>query len=524
MSPLPDIQLPQSTPVEPRSAPGPLPAEAGYGGKTAGGLNIAANFLHGWLASKDVAEDKMQKQAQFEISTAWGSYQNMQAMASDPTLPEDQRKTAAGNLSNSYQNWINAIQRYTQPSDKKKKGGILSRMGGAMKAQKPQFGTEDLLSMYQSPQMVKLMSTPRGPSADQQIDAIKLKDAQRTDKQLDDVADKTQKLEGILSKGISTDADRESAVTALTGLQAARGDINTIPDPRAEAAKRDADLATNKLQQQLSTDALGAYDKKQRGLPLSPTEENLLSAYVPQGKTDPFSIYQNLIGKTATNKLTGKPVEIKNDRDAQDLYLSDQAYWAKVGRAPTEYEEQTADVKAAIRSKLKADTGQDPTDDQVRSKWLEMTTGTKPAAAKQIPTAEKSAIQQQVYTDVQANPRYKKFVGDGQAKGSLTIKPRNQFNKDDQAEYDNMLQEVGHQLSDRGYSAEDIREVTGGAGFGKDYGMTPPPTINHAGKTKKYRVSSNGQTVDQEMTDDEAAAARKSYPNWKIEEAPAGGL
>ena len=507
--------------------PEPLPAEAGYAGKPGQAANLIGNFLHGWMAGKDVSEQKMRQKAQYEVGAAWNTYQQAQQRASDPSLSQEDRQVAAQNIGKAYNLWLDTIGRYVGPDQgqgKKggKKQGIMGRLGGAFKAEKPQLATEDLLALYRNPAMVKMMTTPQGPTAEQQKQQIELQQARRLEDTAKQVDEKTKSLNTILEKGANlTDDDRANAVNTLTQIQALQGNLKDIPDPRADQAKKTAEQATAKLQAQMSTDALSAYDKKQRGLPLSPTEERLLSAYLPEGKTDPFTIYQNMIGKRTTNKLTGKPVDVKDDHDAMDLYLSDQAYWAKVGRNPTEYEMQSADTKAAIRSKLRIDLGHEPTDDEIKSKWLDLTTGPKVATEKprNIPTAEKAAIQQSVYRDLAVNDRWKRFTDVPDSKtGLVRILPRSRFNKDDQKEYDNMMNEIGSQLADHGLSAEDIREVTGSAGFGQ-YQMGATPGVTHAGPTKKYRVRRGNESVEQEMTADEVAALKKAYPNWTVEES-----
>lgn len=528
----PPLAIPEATPVTPRSFQTETQAAPPGGTKAGAVANIAANFLHGMLAGKDVKERKMQETAQFSIQSAWQTYQQLQATASDPSAPEDARKMATANLGKAYQVWINNVEQYTQPGDKPKKKGVkgfMSRMGGNLTAQKPTMGTEDMLALYKSPAMVQMMSQPHGPSPEQQKAQIELQQTKKASDQMDQIDAKTKQLNSILEKGVSTDEDRANATKTLAQIQALKGELKDVPDPLSDKAKRardQADAAEGQLKSKMATDASAAYDKKQRGLPLSPTEQQILSAYLPEGKTDPFQIYQNMIGKRATNKLTGRPVDVKDDRDALDLYLSDQAYWAKVGRNPTEYEMQSAETKAAIKSSLKMQLGREPNDDEIRTKWLDLTYGPKPGSTKdqKIPGPEKVNIAQSVYNDLSSNDRWKKFVEPGAGKGSLRLKPRSQFNKDDQGEYDQMLQEVGHQLADRGFSSEDIREVTGSGGFGMSPTPGPlpgKPGAKGIGATKKYKMTSGKQTIEEEMTPDEMEAMKKAYPGWKVEEVVA---
>jgi hypothetical protein len=543
MSP-PPLQIPEATPVAPRSFQAETQTAPPGGNKAGGAANIAANFLHGMLAGKDVKERKMQETAQFSISSAWQTYQQLQATASDPSAPEDARKMATANLGKAYQVWINNVEQYTQPGGQpKKKGikGVMSRMGGALTAQKPTMGTEDMLELYKSPQMIQMMSQPHGPSPEQQIAQIQLQQTKKASDQMDAIDAQTKTLTESLGKDMSSDDNRSKAVSELSKLQALKGELKDVPDPlsdRAKKARDEADVSEAKLKGKLSDAAMVAYDKKQQGLPLSPTEERLLSAYLPEGKTDPFQIYQNMIGKRATNKLTGREMDVKDDRDALDLYLSDQAYWAKVGKNPTEYEQQSKETKDAIRSSLRGEYGREPSDDEVRSKWLNLTYGSKKEdKPRQIPTAEKSNISQSIYNDMSSNDRWKEFVEPGTGKGSLRLKPRSQVAKDRQSEYDDMLQHVGSQLKDRGFSDEDIREVTGSPGFGPSNMSQTPPSMSGkispkgVGPTKKYKVSSGSQSTEEEMTQQEADEMKKANPNWKVEESggqgtgsPAGGL
>jgi hypothetical protein len=528
----PPLQIPDATPVTPRSFQSETQFPPPGGTKAGGVANMAANFLHGMLAAKDVGERKKQETAQFSISSAWQMYQQLQATASDPSAPEDARKQATANLGKAYQVWVHNVEQYTQPGDKpKSKGakGVLSRMGGALTAQKPTLGTEDMLALYKSPQMIQMMSQPHGASPEQQTAQLKLQEEQRNQEQLKKADEINKQLTEALGH-TDTPEGRIKAAQLLQQQQALTGQLKDIQDPRATELQRQAEESTAKLRNQMANDALPAYQKMQSGQPLNQAEKSVLSAYgITEEKPDPLQIYMSMKGKRATNKLTGQPVEVKDDRDALNLYMADQAYWNKVGEKPTAYEEQNADLKKNIKASLRLELGREPTDAEAAERWMQVNYSPKGSAAdkpRQLPTVEKGAIQQQVYSDLSSNDRWKKFVGEGSAKGSLRILPRSQFNKDDQAEYDQMLQEVGHQLADRGYSAEDIREVTGGAGFG----MSPtPPSMGKAGPkgvgpTKKYKVSSGGQTIEEEMTQDEVNAMKKAYPGWKVEEATAGSL
>lgn len=527
----PPIEIPAPTPVGPRPEPNQMAPASGTGhaGQFA---NIASNFLHGMLAGKDVHERKMQQTAQFSITSAWQTYQQLQATASDPSAPEDARKQATANLGKAYQVWIDNVERYTQPGGQpKKKGvkGVLSRMGGNLTAQKPQFGTEEMLQLYKSPQILQMMSQPHGPSPEQQQQQLQLQREKKTNEQMDQVDSVNKQLTGLLSNGVKTDEDREKAANLLAQQQALTGNLKEIPDPRATQLKREAENATLKLQSTMATDGMAAYEKKQRNQPLSPTEERVLSVYLPEGKTDPFTIYQNMIGKRATNKLTGRPVDVKDDRDALDLYLADQAYWNKVGQKPTAYEEQNADLKKNIKLALQKELGREPTEQEAAQKWMDITYPTKSGEKpRQIPTPEKAQIEQSIYNDLSSNKRWREFIEPGAGKSSLRIKARSAVNKDDQKEYDNMLQHVGSQLADRGFSAEDIREVTGSTGFG----MSPtPPSMNGGkpgpkgvGATKKFTITDGKQSTQEEMTQEEADDFKKKYPHYKIEAATAGGL
>ena len=493
--------------------------------------NLASNFLHGMLAGKDVNERKMQQTAQFSISSAWQTYQQMQATASDPSASEEARKMATSNLGKAYQVWIDNVERYTQPGGQpKKKGvkGVLSRMGGNLTAQKPQFGTEEMLQLYKSPQMMQMMSQPHGPSIEQQKQQLELAQVKKQGEQMDKVDAINKQLSDALGH-TDTEEGRIKASTLLQQQQALTGNLKDIQDPRATELQRQAETNTAKLKNQISVDALPAYQKMKQGIPLSPADKSVLSAFgITEEKPDPLEIYMNMKGKRATNKLTGRPVDITNDRDAMDLYLADQAYWNKVGQKPTAYEEQNADLKKNIKLALTKELGREPTEQEAAQKWMDITYPTKPGEKpRQIPSPEKAQVEQSIYNDLSSNKRWENFVEPGAGKGSLRIKARSAVNKDDQKEYDNMLQHVGSQLADRGFSAEDIREVTGSTGFGMS--PTPPsvtgkPGPKGVGATKKFTITDGKQSTQEEMTQEEADEFKKKYPHYKIEAATAGGL
>lgn len=521
----PPIEIPAATPVGPRPEPNQSAPASGTG-KAGQVANIAANFLHGMLAGKDVKERKMQQTAQFSISSAWQTYQQMQATASDPSASEDARKMATSNLGKAYQVWLDNVERYTQPGGQpKKKGvkGVLSRMGGNLTAQKPEFGTDEMLQLYKSPAMMQMMSQPHGPSMEQQQQQLQLQREKKANEQMDQVDSVNKQLTGLLSNGLKTDEDREKAAGLLSQQQALTGNLKEIPDPRAAQLKREAENATLKLQSTMATDGMAAYEKKQRGQPLSPTEERVLSVYLPEGKTDPFTIYQNMIGKRATNKLTGRPVDVKDEKAALDLYLADQAYWNKVGEKPTAYEQQNADLKKNIKLALTRELGHEPTEAEAAQKWMDITYPTKGTAQK-IPTPEKQAIQQRMYKDLGATKRFADFFESETLKDGQKVysrKPAGDMDEKTQKEFNNTMIAMHDYLADKGYSETDILEVTGQAGFGL---ATPPPSPPGprgkpvgVGPTKKYKVSSGGQAIEEEMTQDEVDAMKKAYPHWKVE-------
>jgi hypothetical protein len=529
----PPIQIPEATPVESMRSGG-AGANAQFpppGGTKAGAVaNIASSFLHGMLAGKDIKERKMQETAQFSISSAWQTYQQLQATASDPSATEEARKMATANLGKAYQVWINNVEQYTQPGGKsQKKGvkGVLSRVGGALTAQKPTMGTEDMLALYKSPQMVQMMSQPHGPTLEQQTAQLKLAEEKRNQEQLQKADEINKQLTEALGH-TDTPEGRIKASQLLQQQQALTGQLKDVQDPKTKELQAQAEQNELQLKSQMSKDAMPAYEKMQRGLPLTDAEKTVLGAYgIKEDKPDPLQIYMSMKGQRTTNKLTGRPVDVKNDRDAMDLYMADQAYWNKVGEKPTAYEEQNADLKRNIRMVFKAENGREPTEEEAAQRWMQVQYPPKTSAAdkpRQIPTEEKGAIQVAVYRDLQANPKWKEFVKTENVGSTVSprqvtrLVPHSGLSKEKQAQYDDMMKEVHNQLAARGFSEQDITEVTGG----REYQMegTPPSVANvKPGQAKKkYRVSYGGKTTEEEMTQSEIDGLKKDFPHFKVEE------
>lgn len=134
--------------VRPARPPEPLPPSAGWGGKTAGGLNIAASFLEGWMRGKQMHELAARKRADTEVAghrqmfvQAVQGYRDFVASEPKPTDPaklaewqakETNLKAAAAAAQ---QHYADVMQKYTFPEEQTAKGvkGKLKQFGSNVK-------------------------------------------------------------------------------------------------------------------------------------------------------------------------------------------------------------------------------------------------------------------------------------------------------------------------------------------------------------------------------------------------------
>ncbi len=153
--PLEPLPIPESREVQVRPAapPRPLPPGAGYAGKAGQGLNVAANFLHGWISGKQMGQQKRLAEATSQVRNARNllelasrDYAQVAAMVGgkkkEEWSPEEKEAIdrAAETLQAAWGNFQQVAQPYLAPEkgQKKEGGGItsipfLGQMLGGMK-------------------------------------------------------------------------------------------------------------------------------------------------------------------------------------------------------------------------------------------------------------------------------------------------------------------------------------------------------------------------------------------------------
>jgi hypothetical protein len=529
-SPLP---LPQSNPqpdAPPTPQPGqPLPPEAGYARKTGQAANIISNFLQGMAAGKAYKEQKLQKQAQTEVTNAQYQYQFLQGIASDPDQTQDKRDQAAKLLPGAWQDMISAYQKYIAPEPPakgSKKPGIGSRIKQGVKktftAEQPQLISEQQFEMLKK--MAPVGGMPQQPTAEQ-------KDAATKAQQDEDVAQRTRAIQGeiddtnkLIAAGGLNDPDKKQQILAnLSIIQNMKGtlDPKDLPDrtkDELDKANTELELMQTQLKTKVVTDAAAAYGKMKAGQPLTAGEQSALDLFMPPGQApDPMSIFMGMVGQKYTDPLTGQSKVIGSKIEAYQAYVDTELANSK-SQAQMEQSIQQAPLRNAISNVLQASdpNHQVPTQAQIDQYWLQMQTTNRGSATNpgdMYPTAaQKDAVQNSMAGVATMNngswkkffrdrtPHYKDAQGNDRQSGAsdFVMMPRENFSVDDQKEYDKAAQEVAHELQDRGLTWDQISTIIGKDEADRLMQMSAPPanpsaqqtaTPSAGGKKKKFKIT-----------------------------------
>ena len=338
LDPLPQVQ---STPVEAKTAapPQPLPAQAGWTGKGGQTANILANFLQGWTAGKNMAEEKKIKNMQGDINASWAAYQatteDANNISKDPNSTDEQKKAAQLKRSQAWDHWVETHKKYAQPEKPKKggsSGGSGSGSGGTgSKKQQQGGGVGDVLArMFLAPKPTTgedsstwdLMGK-NGPPA-LEPPSTQEKEAQfRLSEEKKEVA-KRDEYSTLLKKTDRTPDEQKR----LEGLE------DEMFGPGSADKSKVAHIQASEMQQtQKDTDA--AREKYKAGQQLNERERTLLENAGELPKVDvktPFEAYAKEVGP-------GK--KFKTYSEAADAYYAKEISVQKASRNPSMWEEMT---------------------------------------------------------------------------------------------------------------------------------------------------------------------------------------
>jgi hypothetical protein len=556
--PIDPLPTPEPTPVQvtPASISQPPPPQGGYVGKGGQVANIAANFLHGWLAGRELKEKKMQDAARAQVAQSYQAYQNLQQMASDPSMPEEQRKKAADMLGTAWSNYVSTISKYAGPKEGEgKKKGIGGKVKGALKGmfepQQPELTTQSMVQMLQN--LTPIASKARGPTPEQELATAQAKEAQLAIGNMEKINKLTGDLQTILQNPNRTDEDNKKAQDITLQINSLKGqikpeDIPTARQRELKDAQEKADLATAQVRSQVADSALSAFNKKHANQPLTDQEQRAYDTFFPPGQPpSAVEIYARMKGKGVKDPISGRTVQIPQGPEGDVAALNLAARLEakhKAMEGQFSFEMQNAPIKDAIRARFKILNGREPTQDELKKEWLDAVYGTGKAAKEGVATGKEpeAATVQDVFLSVASmqNGRFSQFfhnktptkLGPGGkeeagGKPDEMMKPREGFSPEQQKEWDLAAQEVAHALQDRGYSNDMIAMIVGQEAVNRALHMAPPPPPpSGAKKVRIIAKGPNGEVQEAEGTEENIEAIKKEAANnhWTIEVKPIGEL
>jgi hypothetical protein len=353
------IAAPPSAPVNPAPE---MPRGAGFAGKGAGIASIATNFMNGWMAGIDRAEEQKRKAATTKIQAtratfdmAAAQWKKMQENGLDPetiakqmaeahakgdqatidklTPQAKQVEEAHQVLTNAWGTYVDTMGQYSIPVDDKGqpiKKGIGGKIKGALTAQDPQIYPAMAIGLLKKmdPVQIANMSGPeksalqeqksRQELIDQQLKSTKTQVAEQ-----DQVHILRDQRTAALAKGDSKAVDNIDSQLAGFGVK--------VEEPIAGARE----LAQQEVQ--LKTSAYAALNSGKTINDLTAGQQ--VAVGIPPLK-DPYQAYMSEVGP-------GK--RFKTPYDAAHKYLDDEHAARVMGREPTASEDIRRSVQVTAQ-------------------------------------------------------------------------------------------------------------------------------------------------------------------------------
>jgi hypothetical protein len=486
-TPDPVQYTPPQPPDEPKQGMTPPPAASGWEKKGGQAANIAANFLHGWIAGRNIHRERQQKQEVNEISMQRQQYENNMEVyhnrlsaGADPNSPE--MKELGKTVASAYRDYMATMGKFSGFHDDQQTGDVKGKKPGAAAAvgrgvKKAVMGPPlpQLIGqhLYQESMKKSIQSTQTGdvswlPGAQltgqdklAQAEVQKAKDEQWQRQQ-------AMTVQKEIHQGIKDAVQDPKKMDQLEKeWPAVRADakINGLPDP-GELPKPGEEAFDARVNQYKRETVEGLMTGKTKMTDLNDFQKYAVLGVAPQEA--PWEFYKTFVPATITD-----PAE--REKAAHKLFLQDELRMRSAGRDPTMAEQ----IKYNIREAHKGEAGWSEQD--TAKEFLRLTTGNKGKLTDMKPS-EQQNVKNGLYSNIvggdtrtglQPHPEWSNYLAYDPKANTIGISPETPADVRDQ-----MLDAIVLEGTGSGLTVPEIRSAFPEAAsrIPKDQqGMTPPP-------------------------------------------------